>query len=80
MAFDDGTPKADVHGKKRFRCGVATQGNADTGGEIVTGLETVDAFVCSIHCTQTTVSGGTVTITTADPTADQNIHWAAWGS
>lgn len=80
MAFDDGTPKTDVHGRKRFRCGIATQASGDTGGAIVTGLSQIDAFVTSVHCTDISLSGGTATITTADPTAAQNIHWAAWGS
>ena len=80
MAFDDGTPKSDVHGRKKFQCGFATQASGDTGGAIVTGLETVDAFVASVHCTQISVSGGTVTITTANPGAAQTIGWAAWGS
>lgn len=67
-----------VFGNKRAVMGTYTQGNGDTGGDIVTGLTTVEYFDAT-GATKVSNSSGTVTITTADPTEAQTGYWMAIG-
>lgn len=77
MAFEY-TLSRTVMGDKRVHYGSWTQGNGDTGGDIVTGLSTVEYFECTAAL-QTADSSGTVTVTIADPTAAQAGYWKAIG-
>ena len=79
MAVTVATTMTTVMGNKRVNGGTFTQGNGDTGGAIDTGLSNVDNFQCTIHCKTLSVSGGTVTITTADPLGAQVGYWTAIG-
>lgn len=69
-----------VIGNRRFIVGTFTNGEADSGGAIVTGLSKVDAFdvLVTSHVGSTnakrTVSGGTVTIVT--PNGVDGTWWA----
>jgi len=79
MAFAQGTTvHRTVFGNRRVTYGTYTQGNTDTGGNIATGLNAVDYFACTWGKTFS-VSGGTVTVGTADPTGDVACYWMAIG-
>lgn len=58
--------------------GTFSQGNGDTGGTISTPLHTVVYCECTA-ATNLAVSGGTVTVTTADPLGAQAGYWQAYG-
>jgi hypothetical protein len=79
MAFTY-TRKFNVFGNKKLVCGNYTSNSGSTGGEIVTGLQQIDAVTFSVATstpsTVATISGGTVTITT---TANQTGTWQAIG-
>ena len=81
MAFATDIPDEGrtIMGNKRVVMGTITQGNGDTGGAIATDLSEIYGFTCSIHCTTLSVSGGTVTITTADPLGAQAGYFSAIG-
>lgn len=78
MAFAAAVTKKDVMGSHRVAMGTFSQGNGDTGGDVVTGLRVVESFQCTAAL-NISVSGGTVTVTTADPTAAQAGYWMAIG-
>lgn len=79
MAFASEVKSVTVFGNKRIAYGQFTQGNGDTGGDIDTSFSSVDYFEAS-YATNSSDSSGTVTITTADPTAAQTGYWMAIGS
>lgn len=79
MAFASTVKFSTVFGNKRVVCGQFTQGDGDTGGDIATGLSSLDYFEAS-YSTDSADSSGTVTITTADPTAAQTGYWMAIGT
>lgn len=79
MAFSATVTAKTVMGNKRVHMGTIAQVSGDTGGAVTTGLRSVDSFTTSIHCTTLSVSGGTVTITTADPGAAQAGYFTAIG-
>ena len=79
MAFSATVTKKDVIGSHRVVYGTIAQGDGDTGGEITTGLRQIVNFQCTVHCTTISVSGGAVTITTADPGAAQAGYFEAIG-
>lgn len=78
MAFSASIVKRNIMGPSRVHYGTFSQGNGDTGGAIVTGLRIVEGFQCTASLNES-VSGGTVTVTTADPTGAQAGHWMAIG-
>lgn len=79
MAWAQGsTVNRSVFGDKRVTWGTFTQGNTDTGGDIATGLTNIDYFECTWG-KSFAVSGGTVTVTTADPGGDVACYWFAIG-
>jgi len=79
MAWSQGsTVHRSIFGDKRVHYGEYAQGNTDTGGAIVTGLSLVEHFTCTWGKTYS-VSGGTVTVTTADPAGDVACFWMATG-
>lgn len=69
-------PKA--MGPFRVCLGTFTQGNGDTGGAIATPLHTV-LYAEATAALNISVSSGTATVTTADPTGDQAGYWMAIG-
>ncbi len=79
MAWTQGTAvNRSVFGDKRATYGTYVQENTDTGGAIVTGLSHVDYFACTWGKSYS-VSGGTVTVTTADPGGTVACYWMAIG-
>jgi len=72
------TTNRSIFGDKRVTYGTFAQVSGDTGGDIDTGLAHVDYFECSWGKTFS-VSGGTVTVTTADPVATVACYWMAIG-
>lgn len=84
MAFAYTTTSNTVFGNKRIVFGTFTNGVSDTGGEIATGLTTVDFFIpigSSLPLTAQVnetlpLASGTVTIVT-DP--DLDGYWMAIG-
>jgi len=72
------TVNRSVFGEKRVTYGTFAQASGDTGGDIVTGISKVDYFECTWGKTFS-VSGGTVTVTTADPVATVACYWMAIG-
>jgi hypothetical protein len=65
-------------GPFRVCLGSFSQDNGDTGGAIATPLHTV-LFAEATAALNIAVSGGTATITTADPGAAQAGYWMAIG-
>jgi len=65
-------------GPFRICMGTFSQGNTDTGGDISTSLHTIISCECTAAI-NLSVSGGTITVTTADPTTDQAGYWTAIG-
>lgn len=78
MAFASTTNAITVMGNKRVAFGEYTQVSGDTGGAIATGLGALDFFQATAADT-VSVSGGTATITTADPLASVTGYWMAIG-
>jgi len=78
MAFTSTLTERTVMGNKRVNYGTFGQGNGDTGGNVVTGLKSVEAFFLN-GAGSWTASGGTVTATTADPGATIVGSWMAIG-
>ena len=79
MAFSSSiTRRPKAMGDMRMSHGTFTQGNGDTGGDIITGMRDCKVCITDVHCTAS-ISGGTVTITTADPGAAQEGQWIAYG-
>ncbi|TVM31163.1 hypothetical protein [Oceanidesulfovibrio marinus] len=78
MAFASKKIKETIMGDMRVHMGSFTQGNGDTGGAIDTGLSEVNHFH-AIAALNVAKNGGTVTITTADPTEAQAGDWLAMG-
>lgn len=89
MAFAYAVSGQTVIGNKRMVWGTYTNGGSDTGGDIVTGLSTVETFFlqpkgASVIANNPVVnetlplsnSGGTVTVVT---TADEDGYWEAKG-
>jgi hypothetical protein len=66
------TSREWISRKKRICWGTFTNGTTDTGGDVVTGMKTIDHFCCSINShvgatvNKTVVSGGTATLTIND--------------
>lgn len=78
MVFLATKTKNDVAGSHRVTMGTFSQGNGDTGGAVDTGLRVVENFQMTA-ATNVSVSGGTVTVTTADPLGAQAGFWKATG-
>lgn len=78
MAFSSAITDRTIMGNKRVNFGTFTQANGDTGGAVVTGLQTVDHFNATGGLTAVNASG-TVTITTANPLGAQTGYWMAVG-
>ena len=78
MAFVSTITERTVMGNKRVNMGTMSQGSGDTGGAVVTGLQMVDYFQCTAALSLSK-SGGTVTVTTADPLGAQAGFWMAIG-
>ena len=78
MAFDSSVTKRNIMGPSRVHYGTFSQGNTDTGGAISTGLRIVEYFEC-MAALNVSVSGGDVTVTTADPGGAQAGFWMAIG-
>ena len=80
MAYAQGaTVFKTIMGNKRVHYGTFTQLNTETGGDIATGLRSVEYFELSGLVT-TSVAGGTVTATTLDPgVGNQAGYWMAIG-
>lgn len=76
--FVSAKTKNDVHGSHRVVMGTFSQGNGDTGGVVNTGLRVVENFQMT-GALNIAVTGGNVTVTTADPTAAQAGFWIATG-
>jgi len=78
MAFAATVTKRDIMGAHRVVMGTFSQGNGDTGGAVNTGLREIHNFQMTAAL-NLTVSGGDVTVTTADPTAAQAGFFLAIG-
>ena len=78
MAFAATTTHFDGTNSLRHIIGQYTQASGDTGGDISTGLTKV-YYADGTGATDVSISGGTVTITTADPGAAQTGYWHAYG-
>lgn len=74
MAFAYAISSATVQGNKRVKYGTFTNGDADSGGDITTGLNKIDEFEATItshvgsNQPRATISGGTVTLATENGT------------
>jgi hypothetical protein len=79
MAFVSTIKAQTVFGNKRVHFGQFTQASGDTGGEIATGLASLDYFDAS-YMTASANDAGDVTITTANPGANQTGYWIAIGA
>jgi hypothetical protein len=78
MGFTAVITKKDVMGSHRTVMGTFSQISGDTGGVVATGLRKVENFQM-IGATKLTVSGGNVTVVTADPLAAQAGFFLAIG-
>lgn len=78
MAFTATVTKKDVAGSHRRVMGTFSQTSGDTGGVVNTGLRVVENFQMT-GAVNVAVSGGAVTVTTADPGAAQAGFWEAVG-
>lgn len=78
MAFAYSKTKLDIMGTHRVTMGTFSQASGDTGGDITTGLRTIENFQMT-GALDISVSGGVVTVTTADPGAAQAGYWLAIG-
>jgi hypothetical protein len=78
MSFESTITKKDVMGSHRVAMGTFAQGNGDTGGEVTTGLRQISNFQM-LGAKSVAISGGVVTVTTADPGGAQAGHWLAIG-
>lgn len=80
MAFTATTTASTVMGNKRVEFGTYSQGDGDTGGDIVTGLGSISYFQAFLAtAVDTDTAAGTATITTADPGDDITGFWIAIG-
>ena len=81
MAWAQGSDtERAVFGNKRVNFGTFSQASGDTGGAIVTGLDTVEYFNLTAEVVTTSDSSGTVTVTTQNPGAAQAGYWIAIGT
>lgn len=78
MAFSSTVTKKNIAGNNRVAMGTFSQISGDTGGTVATGLRKIDNFQMTA-ATDISVSGGDVTVTTADPGAVQAGFWIAFG-
>ena len=78
MAFAATKTKNDIMGSHRVVMGTFSQVSGDVGGDIDTGLRVVENFQMTA-VTTLTVSGGVVSVVTADPLAAQAGFWTAIG-
>lgn len=78
MAFAATKTKNDIMGSHRIAIGTFSQVSGDTGGAVTTGLRVVEHFEMT-GALNLAVSGGVVTVTTADPGAAQAGFWKATG-
>jgi len=78
MSFSASVTTKTIMGNKRVRMGTFAQGSGDTGGVVATGLRKVEYFEM-MAATNVTVSGGNVTVVTADPGAAQAGFFMAIG-
>jgi hypothetical protein len=78
MAFAMAITKKDVMGSHRVAMGTFSQASGDTGGAFVTGLRKIEYFESTAALTMS-VSGGTATVTTANPGGAQAGFWKAIG-
>jgi len=78
MAFTSAKTEITETKTKRIAYGTFGQASGDTGGSVVTGLDSVEAFFLN-GLIGFTVSGGTVTATTVDPGATVAGSWMAVG-
>ena len=76
MSFAATITHTDIFGGKRVSYGKFTQASGDAGGAITTGFSGVDTFQATGALTAVDASG-VVTITTANPGADQIGYWFA---
>ena len=87
MAFVSTQQGSTVIGNKRMAWGTFTNGGGDSGGEVETGLETVEAFdlqssgsavvaTAPVYNETLPLNGSSVTIVTA---ADEDGTWLAIG-
>ena len=83
MAFAYVVSGGTILGNKRFKWGTFTNGTADSGGAIVTGLSNVDIMTFAVSsgisefCPRITAnSAGSVTIATSNGT---DGYWMAFG-
>ena len=65
-------------GNKRVHMGTFSQTGGDTGGDIDTGLKRIEYAEC-MAATNLSTSGGTLTVTTANPGGAQAGFWKAIG-
>ena len=78
MAFTSALTERTVMGNKRVNYGTFGQASGDVGGDVDTGLKSVEAFFLN-GAGSWTASGGTVSAITADPGATIVGSWMAIG-